>query len=286
MKRFIKRSVSLLVVIAFALNISGCATPYKMHPDFKERHKNIHSASMVKPDIEAYLLTFKGEKQRLHDLIPKMERTTTYMIEKILKEKGYEIKKLNLKEETLESNPDLRTTLFNVQKLFSKSLDDISKRKKKVFTYSIGSDVNILADEADCDVLVFVKEEAIKKSAGEIAKDVIKGVAITAAALLIGVVYVPIPQTAATLVHIAIVDSNDGAILWYTNNLNNINWDPENQSQLAQLLKQLLVPFPKSIYKKEPEKVDKDGAEHLMKPGPETRRITVSPPPDFVKQTM
>jgi len=251
MKLLLHKFSAVSLLICFVVSMSGCTTPYKMHPDFKERHKDIKSASIMPPEVDAYILTFKGDKNRLHDLIPIMEKTTIEQIETMLSEKGYEIKKMDLSKEALKSNPELRTSLFNARKLFEKALKDISKKRKRKFTYSVGSDVNAFADLNDCDVLIFVKEEGIKKSAGEIAKDVAKGVLLSAACLLIGAVYIPIPQVAATLVHIAIVDANDGDILWYTNNSYNVNWDPENQKHLQRLVKSLLKPFPDSAFKEE-----------------------------------
>lgn len=253
--RFSNRKVTALVIMgAFILNLCGCATPYNTHPEFKERHKSIRSAAIMPPEVDAYVLTFKGDKQRLHDVIPLMEKTTVEQIKEVLSEKGYEIKELDLSEESLERNPELRTSLFNVRKVFEKALADITKRKQRKFTYSVGSDVNIFADRADCDILVFVKEEGVKKSAGEVAKDVAKGAVLSAACLLVGAIYIPIPQLFATLVHIAIVDSNDGAILWYSNNSYNVNWNPENQTQIARLVKSLIKRFPDSVFKDEIEK--------------------------------
>lgn len=243
------------LTIIFALSATGCAT-YKAHPDFKERHKNIKSASLMPPEVDAYVLTFKGEQKRLHDLIPIMEKTTIEELEKTLAEKGYEVKKLDLSEAVLQQNPDLRTSLFHVNEAFKKQLIDISKCRQKKFTYSLGSEVNVFAELADdCDILVFVKEEGIKKSAGEVAKDMTKALVLTAAFALIGGIYVPIPQFYATIVNIAIVDSNDGAILWYNaSNPNNSSVDPENQKYLGKLVKSLLNKFPDSAFKKEKSK--------------------------------
>ncbi|OGW76061.1 MAG: hypothetical protein A2Z72_01680 [Omnitrophica bacterium RBG_13_46_9] len=245
-----KKILAGFTAIVFILNVTGCATPYMVHPEFKERHKNIVSASVMPPEVDAYILTFQGDKKRLHDIIPLMESTTVSEMKKALADKGYIVKELDLSEEALGKNPELRTSLFNVRKVFTKTLEDISKRKQKKFTYSIGSEVNVFADLADCDILIFIKEEGVKKSAGEVAKDVAKGLAISAACILFGVVYVPIPKTAAVLMHIAIVDSNDGAILWYTNNLCNPNWDPENQKHMTMLIKYLFKPFPQAAVKK------------------------------------
>jgi len=248
MKIFLNKIAAVFVGMVFVLNVSGCAT-YKMHPEFKERHKTIKSVAIMPPQVEAYVLTFKGDRKMLTDLMPIMGKTTVDEIEKILSNKGYEIKKLDLTEDALKDKPDLRTSIFHINELFKKQLEDIAKNKKPKFTYTLGSDVNTFANLAECDILIFVKEDGVKKSAGEIAKDVAKGLMLTAACLLIGAVYIPIPQTAATVAHVAIVDGNDGSILWYNNNVTTPNWDPENQKHVALLIKNIISPFPDSVFK-------------------------------------
>ena len=277
MRIFINKLVSSVIAVTFVVNISGCAT-YRVHPEFKERHKNIHAVTVMPPETDAYILTFQGDKKRLNDLVPIMEKTTVQELEKVLSDKGYVIKKLELGKEALDAKPQLRETLFNVNKLFTKSLEDIAKGKKKTFTYSLGSEVNTFADLAESDILIFTKEEGIKKSAGEIAKDVTKGLVTSAALLLIGVVYIPIPQTAATIAHVAIVDSNDGAILWYNNNAINVNWDPENQKQLAQLIKSLINPFPDSAFKKKDVKEKLIEKKHLEQVPTDLKKSTAIVP--------
>ena len=251
MNIFLKRIFSIFVSTVFTLNLFGCATSLKIHPEFKERHKLIKDVSLMVPEIDAYILTFKGEKKRLYDLIPAMEETTTDVLEQIFSHKGYVVKELDLSEEVLKKDPELRTSLFHVNELFKKALIDIAKRKKKKFTYTLGSEVNIFADLADCDILIFVKEEGIKKSVGEIVKDVVKGCVLSAAFILVGAIYVPIPRTYATLAQIAVVDVNDGSVLWYNDNSRNINWNPEDQKQLSGLIRSLIKPFPKSVFSNE-----------------------------------
>lgn len=277
MKFILKRFLAITVIISFALNLSGCAT-YQIHPEFKERHKNIKSASVMKPQVEAYILTFQGDKKMLDELMPVMEKTTLEQLEKTLSDKGYIVKKLDLNEEALNNNPDLRTTLFHVNEVFKKQLEDIAKRKKKQFTYTLGAEVNTFANLADCDILIFAKEDGIKKSAGEIAKDVAKGLVFSAAALLVGVIAIPIPKTAITVIHIAVIDGNDGAILWYNNNALNPDCNPENQKQLAKVIGSLIKPFPASVFSKESKKkIEEIDKTKVLKTKEEVVPVPVSP---------
>ncbi|GEM_PF-6682119 len=264
--KIFERVVALAVIAVFALNISGCAT-YQVHPEFKERQKKIKSVAVMPPKVEAYILNFQGDKKMLSELVPVMAKTTMEQLEKVFSAKGYEINKLDLSEENLTKNPDLRTSLFHINELFEKQLQDIQKRKKSKFTYGVDAEANTFANLANSDVLIFTKEDGIKKSAGEVAKDVAKGLMITAACLLVGAIYIPVPQTAVTVVQVAVVDGNDGAILWYNNNIATPNYDPENQKQLTVLIKSLISPFPDSAFKTKDIKAqvaDKDKAKPVV----------------------
>lgn len=246
---FIRKFLAVLVLVCFILNSAGCVKSYQIHPDFKQRHKEIFSASVMLPEVDVFMLTFKGDRKRMHELIPLIEESTVAELKSVLDAKGYIVRELDLSEDVLKADPDLRTALFNVQKVFLKRIDDISKQKKKEFRYSVGSEVNMLAEEANCDILIFVKEEGMKKSAGEIAKDMVKAALVTAAFALIGGIHIPTTQVSAMMVHIAVVDANDGEILWYTNNSLNTNWDPANQKQVKSLIRSLFKPFPASVNK-------------------------------------
>ena len=101
------------------------------------------------PKVEAYVLTFQGDKKMLSELVPVMEKTTMEQIEKIFSEKGYAVNKLDLSEDNLSKNPDLRTSLFHINELFEKQLQDIQKRKKSKFTYSVEADANTFANLAN-----------------------------------------------------------------------------------------------------------------------------------------
>ncbi|MDD5449716.1 MAG: hypothetical protein PHO42_03860 [Candidatus Omnitrophica bacterium] len=159
--------------------------------------------------------------------------------------------------------------------MFDKTVIDISKRKQPKFTYTLGSEVNTFADLAGCDMLIFIKEEGLQKSAGEIAKDVVKSTVFTVACLLVGVVATPIPQTSATIMHVAFVDANDGAILWYTNNGLNTNWSPNSDKQLFNLIKYLTGPFPDSAFKKKETKTTTNIIQPSETPKP---AVTALPP--------
>jgi hypothetical protein len=77
------------------------------------------------------------------------------------------------------------------------------------------------------------------------------------------------------MMHFAVVDANDGAILWYHNNIPNQGWDPENQKQLALLVRSVVGPFPDSLFKKKNIKEKISKKEQPVSGAPETKGAAV-----------
>lgn len=267
-----KRSYFIVTAGLFlGFGASGCAT-YQVHPDFKERQKSIKTLACLPPDVAVYKLGFTGGKEPMYDLYPAVKTQTVEELQRVFEEKGYEIRPLDLSESALNQEPELRTTLHTVQEVYQKTLGDIAKRRQKKFTYSIGSEINSLADWAQADVLLMVKWEAYKKTGGEIAKDMAKTILIAAATF--GSV-VPIFPTSQGLMQVAVVDGNTGDILWYHNNLATTAVDVEQEEQLKRAVAQAVKPFPLSAAKQEEEKAKR----RKSKPGAFPKGIQPAMPP-------
>lgn len=118
-----------------------------------------------------------------------------------------------------------------------KRLDDISRRRQKKFTYTLGPDVNVLADHADSDILVFVKGESLKKTCGEIARELFMRI-------MVGTSFLP----SETRITMGIVDGNTGDLLWYHYNTD-LGIDPAKDDQVRKSIHAMLKPFPVSSEK-------------------------------------
>jgi len=251
MDKAVKKICSVILVVVILSVTSGCAT-YQVHPEFKERQKKIHSISVMSPGIDAYVLTFQGDKKRLDDVADIMKTALVEEIEKIFAEKGYDIRKLDLSEEKLNANSDLKTAVFNINRLLDKSLSDIKQFKQPKFTYSLGSDVNTFGDISKSDVLIFVRGEGIELSTGEMAKEVTKALVLGVAAAFTGIMIMPC-VAAGAYVQVVIVDATDGAILWYNDNLYAKNggtqYYPRNKDSIKRLIKSLICAFPDDVRK-------------------------------------
>ena len=232
------RKIYSLFILVLTLLSSGCAT-YRVHPVFKERQKTIQKVAIVQPEVTVVKVTFKGDNEPMYDLIGLVAKQSQEEIEGIFRKKGYDVQPLGLGEEELNKNPDLRTDLFHLRELYAKTLEDISKRRQKKFTYSVGSDVNRFADLSGADAVILVRIEAFKKTKGEITKDFFKTVLIAA---VTGMQIQYFHDAAA--IQLAVVDGNTGDILWF-NAAPGGEVDVAKEGELRSLLRGLVKAFPK-----------------------------------------
>lgn len=236
---------SRLAICGLLVAAPGCATA-RVHSVFKERQRSIHVVAALPPDVTVYRLTFKGDHELLHEHVPPMTATVIREIETSFRQKGYTVPHLDPADPQLTQDPQLRSAIFNAQQVFAKRLEEIHRHWRfATFDHTIGPEVNQFADLARSDALVFSRCEGVKKSGGEIARDVAKTTLIAAATL--GGLLVIYP-TAATIVQIGVVDGDTGELLWYHSNLNTdqARFDPTNTKKLAKVVRGLLKPFPRA----------------------------------------
>lgn len=235
-----RTAVPLLLGI---LLLSGCAT--YQHPDFNARHAKIHSIAIIPSSVEVYRLSFKGDKDPMHDASAEANQVAGDEIASLMKQKGYAVRPMDLSEEALTGKPELRTAWHTTNELFLKILGDIQKGRKGKTPYTLGVDVNILADHAQADSLVFMTGEGIKKTGGEITQEVI----------LSALFGTPI-RPSETLAQLAVVDSNTGEILWVNRN-SNVAINPADPAQVRSMVRDILQIFPKSAAEQSREKSKK-----------------------------
>ncbi|MFH1857012.1 MAG: hypothetical protein ABH836_07330 [Candidatus Omnitrophota bacterium] len=248
-KRY-KKFLTELLMVVFLASSSGCAS-YRVHPDFKERQKSIYSVAVLPPEIDVYKLSFRGDKDPMYDVIALATNQSKDEIEKIFKEKGYVVQRLDLSENRLQQDSELRSALYNIRELYKKTLDDICKRRQKKFTYSVGADINQFADLANADVIVMLQSEGYKKTGGEIAKDIAKSILVLAATCG---GFCMCSYYSAAIMNLSIIDGNTGDVLWYNNNKAQQGIDMAKEKHVRNTIKSLLKAFPDSAFK-----VDKKG---------------------------
>lgn len=237
------RSLIYATIAALLSSTTGCAT-VRLHPAFQERQTAIRTIAALPPEVAIYRLTFKGDQELMPELIPVASDTIIHAAETTLRRKGYTVPHLNPNDPELTA--DVRAAMFDVQQIFTKRVEEMAKRGfPKRGAYSVGPEVNRFADMSRSDALLFAQCEGIKKSGGEITKDIAKTLLIGIATLGSLVMVYP---TSATVLQLAVVDGNTGDILWYHSTLlsGKAEFDVANQRELAAKVQGLLKPFPRA----------------------------------------
>lgn len=254
MKNRVSLSGLLCIPALLCFCVTGCAT-HKVHPEFKSRHANINKIAVMAPQIDAYLLTFKGDKNRLDYVCAIMDKAMVDGMEYAFSQKGYEIKKLDVGAAAQAADPGLKTATFNINKMFDKAVSDIKSGKQSKFTYSVGPDINLFADRSGSDVIIFIRGLGLEKSDDQIAGEVVKGVAVAVASAMVGVAYTPRIQASSVAMEVAVVDGDDGAILWYNCNMPAMGeCSPRNNRQVSNLTRYLVLAFPNRAKKEDTAK--------------------------------
>ncbi len=248
------------VWVVIALSLSGCAS-YRTHPEFKKRHKSLVSLASLNPDVEVLKVRFGGQNEELHELYEPIKSWTLSEMEAVFKEKGYTWKPLDFDPKAIDSVPELRGSMFAVQELYKKLLVDIFKHRSGDFIYTVGAEINPIADWAESNAVVLVRWQAYKKSGGEIAKDMTMSV-LLAAATLGSVVAIQAPSEA--MAQVSVIDGDTGEILWF--HFNTDTWlDVAQEEHVRRAIKTLLKPFPKSAVVQAQEKAQRKQRERKSK---------------------
>ena len=256
------RNIPLLLGIA--LLASGCAT--YQHPDFKARHARIASVAVLPSSLEVYRVTFKGDKDPMHDTAAEANQVAAGEIAAVLKNKGYTVQPFDSSEEALAKNPEVRTAWHTAKELCVKTIGDIQKGKRGKTPYSLGEEANILADHSRADSLVLLVGESVKKTGGEVTREVI----------LWALFGTPIRPN-ETLAFAVLVDGNTGEILWVNKNANT-GVNPSMPEQVRALVRDNLNLLPKSASKQAEEQPKKKESKGSGSPQPQNFG-TKAPPP-------
>jgi len=211
------------------------------------RHPKITRLATLPPKVEMYKITFRGDQELMHDLLPATEQQVADEVQATLAKRGYAVRPLD--QQTLAGNPDLKKNFYTVQELFEKEIARYNKRMFRTFRkfeYSIGAEVNPLADATESNALTIVRCQAFKKTGGEIAKDLAKSALIFAATLGGAVVY---SYPSVTYIQVAVLDGDTGDLLWYVDNAGEIQGEPfdiAQEKRLRKSIRALISKFPKA----------------------------------------
>jgi len=214
-----RRGVSLRGLTAAALLFvacSGCYSTMRKHPQLEERRARIASVAVIPPDVEVIEHAFKGSGKRLREDEDRVRGNLASLTMRVLEDQGLTAKRANLEEPALKEKPELRFKLTQVQEAFTREMGEAYQRemmrRSKAFKaeHSLGPGVNVFAEHAQADGLVFIRMRGFHESKGQRGMDYTLAVALAVATG----VYADPGSGEGAVVQVGLVDGATGDVLW------------------------------------------------------------------------
>lgn len=225
----IRRTLTVLVLLAAALIGAGCATLPKKSPDFEMVTKEMKAIAIMPASMaltEQGAFTSQSMPELTHDVEREIERTAGSLVG----ESRYQLGALDVSDSALAADPELRTAIFEQQQGMADVFARLAKSKSKTIDIPYTASLDLIADRAASDHLLFVAGSGSFKSTGAQVKEaVIAGVA----ALFGGT---PAASAAGeTFLAGILVDANRGKVVWYNSGTRPL--DPRMPSSIQTVAK-------------------------------------------------
>jgi hypothetical protein len=230
----------LLLCLCLLWGAFGCASvaPYRAHPEFEMRTKNIKISGLLSPDIKIYEFTAGGVRELRDDWCAQGRENIQGALIQCFQEKTLEIKPITMDKEMEEEMEDIYALYRAVSiSINTHTYGDFKfPEKMKNFDYSIGP-IDKIMQKHSTDALIFVYGFDEISTGGRKA---LQAVGVIAGALT-GVVV--IPRSGITVVSAAMVDPS-GTILWYNIKGSQGGYDLRNPESSANLIRAILADYP------------------------------------------
>jgi hypothetical protein len=235
-----------LFLLSFCLlwGVFGCAsvpppiTPYRAHPEFEMRTKNIKTLGLLSPDIKIYEFTAGGMRELRDDWCAVGKENVQRALIGCFREKPFEIKPIVVDKEMEEEMEDI----YALYRAVVRSINFYTygqfkfPQKMKNFDYSVGP-IDKVLQKHGADGLIFVY------GFDEISTGARKALQTTAVIVgAIAGVYV-VPRSGITVVNVALVDPS-GAILWYNVKGSEGVYDLRNRESATKFVRSVISDYP------------------------------------------
>jgi hypothetical protein len=248
------KNVDLLVLAAWAYLLSGCvpaAVSHRANPRFQEQSKQIQTVSILPPKVKVYQIDAGGVREEITDWSSQARtnivlaldgelRANTKTAVKIVSEESL----TEEKERALETRAlyTAVAAMISLHTYFNPGVPSyFFEEKLNNFDYSLGTEVNSLANGADA--LVFLDAQDHIWTAGRQALQALGVILGVGAGVATGIVIVP-QLTGGTGVRAALVDSRTGDILWINAAGAGSGTDLRDWASASQMVGQLFKDFP------------------------------------------
>lgn len=250
------RTTGILILFCAALFSEGCAVvpPFRAHPAFEARAKEIRTVAIMSPRVEVFQLDAGGVKEKMDEWSAQAKKNIIAAIEEELKDRPrFLLKSVSEDSISEEVKSDLEETyaLFNAVNLSvimhtyspPSPPELIFKEKREDFDYSLGQEVQGLTGGLS-DGLLLVKGVDHIWTEGRKALQALGVLLGVGAAVGTGAVIIPV-LGGATEINVALVEGGTGSILWYNRVARGAGTDLRSPESAASLVKELLKDFPR-----------------------------------------
>lgn len=235
-----KKSFLLLLCLCLLWIAFGCAsiTPYRAHPEFEMRTKNIKTSGLLSPDIKIYEFTAGGVRELRDDWCAKGKVNVQGALIQCFQERPLEVKPVSVDKEMEEEMEDI----YALYRAVSTSINLHTygefrfPEKMKNFDYSIGT-IDKILQKHGTEALIFVYGFDEISTGGRKA--------LQAAGIIAGAltgVYV-MPRSGITAVSAAVVDPS-GSILWYNIKASQGGYDLRDPESATNFMRAILSSYP------------------------------------------
>lgn len=218
-------------LILTMLVMVGCATTsVREHPNIMTQLNRMDSVVIAPPAVSVQQINFTGENDRLVEVEQGIQQELIQLARAGLQEHGFEVVDFDF-EQAIADDEEFAYTITQVREGFAEARTQLYRsgvvyeENKRDVSASIGSAVNMVSEKSGADAVMLIHYSGMKKSGGEVAKDIAVSVMLT---LLTG--STPVANTEASYVEIAIIDGVTGDVVW-TNIMNS----PQLSARVADL---------------------------------------------------
>lgn len=224
MKTLIKLGLILAMIVT-----TGCATTtVREHPELEAHLNRVNSVVIAPPAVTIQQINFTGENERLTENEIAIRLELVKLARETLQSRGFDVVEFDF-ETAISEDEEFAYTLNQVTEGFAEARNQlyaravVPEKEKRSIKASIGTAINMVSEKSGADAVMLINYSGMKKSSGEVAKDVAVAVMLT---LLTG--STPVSNSEASQVEIAVVDGVTGDVTW-----SNVLNSPQLSSRVA-----------------------------------------------------
>lgn len=223
--RIIKISMCLLFVIL----LTSCTSAVWVHKDFNNMRDNVETISVMPTQVEYYeRKAGSTEPEPEHNL--EVSNNVHTALKEVLEEKGFIVRPSGLPDSILADSQDLALCFIRSQKRFHIICDSVGKLGIKKETYKMDPEIDVFADMAGVDYLLFSRGLAYSTSEGGKVKDAVLSSLLSPGKVL---------QFEGVTLELLLIDANIAEAIWYNTNWPDTRYDPFHLKSVKNLCDKL-----------------------------------------------